>query len=41
MPSNSQKIDDANSLDHDQTAPLGAVWSWPKLFVSVALCCTY
>ena len=27
----------ANSIDHDQTAPSGAVWSWSTLFAYVIL----
>ena len=26
-----------NSVDHDQTAPLGAVWSWSALFAYAIL----
>ena len=25
----------ANSVDPEQTAPIGAVWSWPTLFASI------
>ena len=27
----------ANSVDPDQTAPLGAVWSWSTLFAQICL----